>query len=161
MSTPRAFKFLTGLMFASTLFVAPAAAAPILLNGGFETGSLAPWFASSGAPFVTNAEAHSGSFSVAALGGDAIRQNFGPVSTADIDEVSFWIKRAGSVFDSYQFFYSDLTSSSHLVNTPNPNNDWLFFDVTANLDVGKNLVGFQIFGTSPRPAFLDDFNINP
>lgn len=132
-------------------------AGEILINPGFETGGLAPWFADSGAPVVTSDEAHTGLFSVAAFGDDSIRQDFAAVATADITAVSFWVKRAGGPFDQYSFYYDDATFENLLVF--GSGDDWNFFDVTSELDAGKNLVGFSIFGTSSGPAFLDDFSI--
>ena len=154
-------KLLAAAFLTANLFFhgAPAHSATILINGGFETGSLAPWFASNDFPTVTNAEAHSGTFSVSAFSTDAIRQNFAPVSTASISEVSFWVKRVGGPFDFVQFFYSDGSDSNTLVDGIGQGDDWQFFDVTSALSPGKNLTGFEIFGTTTGPAFLDDFTI--
>ena len=129
----------------------------VLLNPSFETGTLAPWFAESGTPLVTNAEAHTGTYSVSAFSGDEPRQNFPAVSVNDISEVSTWIKRAGGAFNQYTFYYDDSTSQSHVLT--GSGNDWMFFDLTSNLSAGKNLNGFSIFGTTSGPAFLDDFTI--
>lgn len=138
----------------------PAMAANILVNAGFETGTLSPWTTPSGSAFVTNTEAHTGTFSVAALGGDSIRQNFAAVATSSVNQVSIWVKRAGGPFDSYSFHYDDGSSQNFLISSIGAGNDWLFFNLTANLAAGKNLNGFSIFGTSPGPAYLDDVVID-
>ncbi len=153
------------LFFPSLTLLALAIGAPpqnteageILINPGFETGSLGPWFADFGSPVVTTDEAHTGLFSVAAFGDESIRQNFAPVATADISVVSFWVKRLDGPFDQYSFYYDDATSEDLLVS--GSSDDWTFFDVTAELDAGKNLIGFSIFGTTSGPAYLDDFSI--
>ncbi len=137
-----------------------ASAANILVNPGFETGELDPWFASNDFPVVTSDEAHTGDYSVAAFAGDEIQQDFAAISAALINEVSFWVKREGGPFDQYWFLYEDGSEQSFLVNGIGEGDDWIFFDVTANLDLTKNLVGFSIFGTSPGPAYLDDFLID-
>lgn len=138
-----------------------AVAQNVLVNPGFETGSLAPWFADFGSPFVTSSEAHSGLFSAAGFGGDSIRQDFAPVPAASIDEVSVWIKRAGGAFDQYSFYYDDNTSGTFLINDIGGGDDWKQHFLTANLDLSKNLTGFSIFGTSSGPAYMDDFIITP
>jgi hypothetical protein len=151
---------LKGLFVAIPLLfaAAPANAANILVNSGFESGALGPWVASSGGPIVTTAEAHTGQYSVAANGQDAIRQNFAPIATSQITELSFWAKRVGGAFDTYQFYYDDLTQSNFFLT--GAGDDWAFFDVTTKLAANKNLTGFSIYGTSPGPAYLDDFTID-
>jgi len=148
-----------GLLVAGMMAVpVGASAAQILVNGGFETGTYAPWLISLGTnSSVTTAEAHSGSYSSAQFGDDSIRQNFAPIPTSAITEVSFWVKRLGGPFSAYSFFYED--GSTEFSAAVGNGNDWVFFDVTAELDVGKNLTGFEISGTTDGPAYLDDFNI--
>lgn len=138
-----------------------AIAQNVLVNPGFETGSLSPWFADSGSPFVTNAEAHTGLFSNAGFSGDSIRQNFAPIPAVDITEISLWVKRAGGAFDQYSFYYDDNTSGTFLINDIGGGDDWKQHFLTSNLDLGKNLTGFSIFGTTNGPAYMDDFVITP
>lgn len=133
-------------------------AAQILQNSGFESGALAPWFQANGTPVITNAEAHTGVFSISGFAPDAIRQDFTPILVANISEVSFWAKREGGPFDLVEFFYDDGTSNSTTVNGIGQT-DWVFFDVTSALTAGKSLDGFAVFGTTAGPAFLDDFSI--
>ena len=139
-----------------------AQASNVLANSGFETGDLTSWSVAAGSPTVTNTQAHTGSFSVFANGASAIHQNFAPIVSSSISEVSFWVLRPAGVFDGYQFFYSDgSTSNVLLVNTlANPSDQWTFFNVTSKLAAGKSLVGFEIYGTTPNGAYLDDFTIN-
>lgn len=133
-------------------------ASPILVNPGFETGSLSPWVVNNGSPSVTNTQAHTGTFSVSALGNDEVRQNFAPIPTSLVNEVSFWVKRAGGTFDFVELFYSDSTSTGFTVS--GSSSDWTFFNVTSHLAPGKSLTGIGVYGTSPGPAFLDDFNVD-
>ena len=136
-----------------------ASAQNILVNAGFETGVLDPWYASNNNPFVTSDEAHSGTYSVAAFGSDEVRQDFAAIAATTITEVSVWIKRAGGPFDQYTFYYSDGSSVNHLLS--GQGDDWQQFDLTSNLDLSKELTGFSIFGTSSGPAYMDDFVITP
>lgn len=135
-----------------------AEAGNILVNPGFESGSLSPWFANNGAPTVTSAEAHTGTYSVAAISNDEPRQNFAPVASSAITEVSFWVKRVGGPFDFVEFFYSDSTQAGFLIS--GSSSDWTFFNVTSHLDLSKSLSGIGVYGTSPGPAYLDDFTVD-
>jgi hypothetical protein len=137
----------------------PAQASNVLTNAGFESGSLAPWTTNSGTPTVTSAQAHTGTYSVAEFSSDQVKQTFSAIATSDISEVSFWALRDGGPFDQYTFFYSDSTSANFLLDALGASG-WNQYNVTSNLAAGKSLTGFAIFGTSPGPAYLDDFVIN-
>jgi PEP-CTERM motif len=76
-----------------------------------------------------------------------------------VTERSFWVKRAGGAFDRIGFSYSDGTSSSYLLNLIGTGDNWAFVDLSSQLTAGKNLTGFSIYGTSPGPAYFDDFKL--
>jgi hypothetical protein len=155
------------------VLVAALAAAPAgaqVVDPGFETGALAPWFndqdfcSVSCAPWaVTAADAHSGLFSAEASGNIEIRQDFAPVPTAGVSSFTFWLRHPNLVDAPafVSFFYTDLTSSSQIVNTTT--GDWEFFDVTGLLTAGKTLSGFSIFGynggSTPPITRLDDVTL--
>ncbi|MEO5957701.1 MAG: hypothetical protein ABIR80_01140, partial [Opitutaceae bacterium] len=139
--------------------VVSAHATNILVNPGFETGAFAPWTTSGGTGVITNTEAHSGTFSFAAFSSDEVTQTFAPVATSAISELSFWGKRNGGLFDLIILSYSDASSENVLVNTTGQGNGWTFVNITGDLDAGKSLVGFRIYGTTSGPAYLDDFKI--
>lgn len=154
------------------LGAAPVSAGNILLNPGFETGSLPPWFQDSAPgpePWnVTSAEAYSGLYSVTGVGNQRITQMFAPISTALITEVSFWIMQPDTASGYAGFFYYDDGTSEQVGTTFPPNGlpNWTFVDMTAELDVGKNLIGFGIWGYSgggpfEDRTFLDDLTIIP
>lgn len=159
LSMPRLKFSLRQLLAASGLAACALSAHAGLVNSSFETGSLSGW--TTNAATVTNSQAHTGTYSVSAFGGDYVRQDFAAIAVADITELSFWVRRRqGGNLDFTQFFYSDGTNSSYMFNTlGNGNTDWAFADLTSQLTAGKSLVGFLVYGTSSGPAYLDDFTL--
>jgi hypothetical protein len=149
--------------------VAATTAAQVLSNPGFETGSLSPWFQgqdfSSGEAWnVTTISPHSGNYAATNTGNKEIRQNFPAVPTNSIQTISFWASHELAGFDllSYDFFYSDGTTSEFYVNPVGAGYE--FYDVTSKLAPSKNLIGFSIYGVygvpeGPERTFLDDVNI--
>jgi hypothetical protein len=129
-----------------------------IVNAGFETGTYSSW-TTSGIPSITSAEAHTGTFSSANVSNDAVSLSFGAIDVTNITELSFWGKRSGGLFHSIVFGYSDLSTQNELVDTIGKGNDWTFVNLTSFLDTGKSLTSFQVFGTSPGPAYLDDFKL--
>jgi hypothetical protein len=154
-----------GLAALALLGNAPQArAGEILVNPGFETGSLSPWFqdrnfGGSVNWMVTNSDSHSGTFSATNNGNLELRQNFAGVPAALITDVSFWARHPDPTVGplAFDFFYSDGTDDEFLVNTSG--SGWNFFDVTSNLDTTKTLTGFSVFGNSDGVTFVDDLNI--
>lgn len=146
------------LAVAAALVAASASsqAANLLANSSFETGDFSSWSTEGGA-WVTHADAHTGSFAFSGFSGDAVTQTFAAVGTNDITELSFWGKRSGGLYDLVILNYSDSSSANVIVNTLSGSDDWTYVNITGQLDAGKSLVGFQVYGTSPGPALLDDF----
>ncbi len=160
-----------GKLALATLFVltvSQAQAQNLIINPGFETGSLSPWFQDRNLDgsedwTVTSAVSHSGTFSATDIGNKEIRQNFTPTAASTITEVSFWLEHPT---ESQQpafvsLFYTDGSNTGFTVTTPDTNFD--FFDVTSNLDTTKVLSGFSIFGysraTAPTTTYLDDVRV--
>ena len=153
------------LTFTALTFAAPSMAANVIVNGGFESGVLSPWFQDNdlGGPEawnVTNADAHSGTFSATDVGNKEIRQNFAPVPVSSITEATFWLKHptAPNLPAFVTLFYNDNTNTGFLVNTAGTG--WEQFNVLGNLAAGKLLSGFSVYGyiggTDPNRTFLDD-----
>jgi hypothetical protein len=147
------------LALAAALVAASASsqAANLFANAGFETGNLSGWSSTGGS--VTSSDAHTGSFSFAGFSSDNVSQSFAPTATADITELSFWGKRNGGLFDLVVLTYSDSSQENVLVNTLGKGDGWTQVNLTAQLDAGKSLTNFFIYGTSPGPALLDDFKL--
>ncbi len=142
--------------------VAMPASAGTILNPGFESGILTPWFGDRHfglvtPPSVTTLEAHSGLYSATWVGNYELRQNFDPVATNLITEISFWTKQPEMVNLSLQvwFFYSDSTYSAFVPEIGNPQN-WLKADVTTYLETGKILTGFSVWGYEDELTPADD-----
>ena len=149
----------------------PVSVGNILVNPGFETGSLPPWFQDSApgaeAWNVTSADAHTGFYSVTGVGNQRVTQMFAPIATALITEVSFWLKQPDPGGTGFAGFFYYLDGSSEQVGTTFPPDgllDWTFFDMTLELDFGKDLIGFGVWGYSgggplEDRTFLDDVTI--
>lgn len=140
---------------AASVLSLSAGAVNVLSNAGFESGDLSGW--SSNGSTISSSVVHTGHYASAAEGGDYVRQDFSPVAVSGISELSLWAKRAGGLFDSVTLYYSDNTSQGFLINLVSQGNDWTYVNITGNLDTAKQLTGFRIYGTSPGPAYFDDF----
>ena len=138
---------------------ASSQAANLFANAGFETGTFAGWSHGSGTEAIS-ADAHTGSFSFAGFKYDNVSQSFAPVATSDVTELSFWGKRSGGLFDLVILTYSDSSQENFPVNTIGNGDGWTFVNLTAELDAGKSLTNFFIYGTSPGPALMDDFKLD-
>lgn len=136
----------------------------LIVNGGFETGNLSPWFNGRNFCFgtcqdwtVNSINPHTGSFSAMDVGNIELRQNFTPTAGSSITDVSFWINSQAG-FNAFDLFYTDGTDSEFIVS-PTPS-VWTFENVTSFVDPTKILMGFSIFGTSPSfTTFVDDVSI--
>jgi hypothetical protein len=151
-----------GLSIALFCFVSPALATNALVNPSFETGFLAPWtndadFCGGCTWSVDAADAHSGTLSAVVDGNRLIKQTFAPIPVSSITAVNFWARHpdaAGGADIAAYFEYSDATSEEPHVFTSGT--AWTFFDILAELDAGKSLTGFGVYGNSLARARLDD-----
>ena len=143
-----------------------AFAANILVNPGFESSALPPWFNSNdfcaGCTWATTtADAHAGSYSAWVDGNRLLEQDFAPTSTALITEASMWLKMPDTGIAAIFFLYGDATTEE---NTFSITSSWTKFDVTSYLDAGKSLAGFGVYGCSGcaggSTTFADDFVVN-
>lgn len=148
-----------------------AQAGNILVNPGFETGSLAPFYQGNdfGGPEnwnVTVNGPHSGQFCATDVGNKQLRQDFAPVLVSDISEVSLWIRNpddGGPRVNAIDFFYSDGSSSENVLFQPDDN--WNFNNVTSFLSPGKSLTGMALWGyigggANEDRTFTDDWKID-
>jgi hypothetical protein len=138
----------------------------ILINPGFETGQLDPWFNSndfcSGCSWSVSIDTpHSGVNDARVKGNRLLEQDFAPTDVSLISEVSLWLRMPGNGIAAVYFLYSDLSTEQNIVS---PTADWQKFDMTSFLDAGKSLAGFGVYGCSgcaePGFTFADDFVVN-
>lgn len=155
----------TLLLAGALLATASANAVNLVTNAGFESGSLAPFIQDQdfGGPEnwnVTNADAHTGSFSATDVGNKRIMQSFTATSVSLISEVSVWIKNPEAAINAIALFYDDSTVQEGLIFAPN--GEWNKVDVTSWLLSGKNLNGIGVWGymgagSAEDRTYADDF----
>lgn len=116
----------------------------VLVNPGFETGSLPPWYTS--AWVVTNLDAHSGTYCAECYGNNWVRQDFDPVDVNDILSISMWSKQPeGVAFQAVDYYYGASDYDEFLVY---PGVDWTFIDMTAEKRAAGMMTGIRIWGYS-------------
>ena len=139
--------------------------ATVLLNGDFENGNLEPWFQGIGSLdyshdhywHVTSNMSFSGNYSITNNGNNEIRQDFDPISTSLISEISFYmLKDVNAPETAIQFHYSDGFREQIIISTSGVNT-WDYFDIHSQLDINKELTGISFFGT--RTSTQDGINL--
>lgn len=156
------FKHFLAILLSMLLLPAAVASPPqissnLITNASFEFG-LADW-TTDGNALLNSSVAHSGSFSAGGMQDNFVQRNFQPIAVGLVHELSFWAHRQGGPIDNIVFYYSDNSSSWGLANGLGRGNDWMRFDITAQLQPGKELTGFRVIGTTPGPVFFDDFTL--
>jgi hypothetical protein len=148
--TARVVRILAAMALATSLFSSVASAANILVNPGFETGDLFPWFNSNnfcGCLWdVTDVDFHSGVFSAQVDGNRLLEQDVAPIATSNINEVSVWLRMPDTGVSTFYFLYSDATFEE--IPLFFGDGAWTFFDVTSFLATGKFLAGIGVYGCS-------------
>jgi hypothetical protein len=93
-------------------FSGAAVAGNILLNPGFETGSLSPWYNNQnfgGSDWtVTNSTSESGTYSATNFGNVELEQDFSGVAASLVTQVSFYLEDTAG-FNAYDLLYTDGT----------------------------------------------------
>ncbi len=148
---------LASAVLAGLLALLPPAAgfASPLVNSGFEAGVLDPWFQGIGTldrPLdefwsTTTSTAAAGSWSAQNVGNNELRQNFAPIATSSILEVSFFLRKEGIIGleTAVQFHYDDGSFTQTLVSASDFD-VWEQQDVTGELEPGRQLAGISFFG---------------
>lgn len=157
-------KALLALLFLVLFAGIALADTELLQNGGFESGVLSPWYnardfcSGNCSPWaVTNSNPHSGTYSAMDVGNIELRQDFTPTPGSQITNVSFWIY-TNTVANAFDFFYTDSSDEEFVIFAPT--NTWTLETVTGDVDAGKTLSGFSIWGSSPSfTTYVDDVSI--
>jgi hypothetical protein len=132
----------------------------LLQNPGFESGSMNPWETTDW--IVTTTYPHSGTYCACDIGNYSIMQWVDTTPASQVQSVTFWTRQPDQpAAQAYDFMYSD-GSYEEFGNSPTAN--WQQFDVTSQLNRGKSLVGFRIWGYSgggpgPDSSYIDDVSI--
>ncbi len=133
----------------------------VLINGGFESGSLAPWYQGGHDPVGTwaiSGSARTGSYAATISGNNYLQQDFAPTATSLVTNLSFWLRNTDFQESAVDLFYSDQTQTPFIAYLSNT--EWTYFDLTSHLVPGKMLTAFRIHGHSqalrPNTTYLDD-----
>jgi hypothetical protein len=144
----------------------------LLQNPGFESGALSPWavgrnFCSSPCMpwFVSRQFPQIGQYDAADEGNIEMVQNFTATSTSSLSRAAFYVRHPqGSEPVASDFFYTDGTDDEFVAFTTNTG--WDAIDFSADLEAGKMLDGFSIFGFSAfgggvnQNTFVDNTTIH-
>jgi len=161
-----------GLVVAAVWLAQPALAlSSPLLNPGFEDTVLVPWFQGIGTldyPHdefwsLTTSSANTGAQSASNVGNNELRQDFSPVATSAILEVSLFLRKEGVVGQqsAIQFHYLDGSFTQHIVFA-SAFDLWEKYDLTSSLTPQQQLVSVSVFGVRsdvPTRTYVDDFAI--
>ena len=136
----------------------------LLTNGDFESGALGPWYnarnfcSGTCVPWnVSTANPHSGTYSAMDEGNIELRQDFTPTLGSQITNASFWAYTDSGV-NAVDFFYTDSSDEEFVVFSSA--NTWTLQNVTSDVDPGKTLMGFSIWGSGPNHiSYVDDASI--
>lgn len=146
----------------------------VIVNPGFETGSLSPWL--NGRDFctfpcqawmVSTTDPHSGSYDAMDVGNIELIQYIVPTLTDLITDVSLWERHpdGGTLPVDAIFYYSDGTVQEIGGQKFTTDANWTFFDWTSYLEPGKTLTAFSTFGFNgglpgdSQITFVDDVKI--
>jgi hypothetical protein len=131
----------------------------ILVNAGFETGSLTPWITYNWK--VTTTAPHGGNYCATVEGNYFIRQEFPPIPVDMIKSITLWSRQPEEAIQGVDMYYLDGTWDTNIIF---PKKDWQNFDVTSFLPPGQVLVALVVWGYSgggpdPDISYIDDVSI--
>ncbi len=141
------------------LLAALPAQANLVINGGFETGSMAPWQASQDSPTVVAGNAHSGTYALE-LGqstSDALISQVLTLSAAPY-VVDFWAENTG-VHTGHLTVTLDGVLVAYF--TPTVGTTYHEYSFTVTPTASGTLSFKWNRGGGPNPLYLDDVSVTP
>jgi len=139
-----------------------------LLNTGFESGMMGPWFNSTDfcTPgigctnwSVSAGASRTGGFGASNRGNILLRQTLATATAASsITELSFWARQEKTSLMAWFLGYSDGSVSDGLINT---STNWQKFTFTSSLQLAKTVTSVGVYGVSPadNTSFVDDWTL--
>ena len=141
-------------------------AGEVLQNGGFESGTLGPWYNAVNSCNVgtcinwaveTNT-VFAGQDAAGNTGDIELRQDFAPVLGSQITNISFWFDASIYEGEAIYLYYSDGTHG--FVGQIEQGNQWTYNNVTGAVDPTKFLTGIGLWGGSPDVVtYVDNISI--
>jgi hypothetical protein len=166
---------ITHLTISLITLACSSAQGAVIVNGDFDTGSLAPWyvdrsFGSTRPWSVGSLDPHSGGYYAFNLGPLELRQNFPPILGADITQFSFFV---GAQFPNrgnpmVELFYSDGSSSgpkeipldpSHASGGSSSGWIWDEVDLLPFVDGIRSVSGVSVVGVPNNVLRIDTFSL--
>lgn len=157
------------------ILACPHAHASVIVNGGFDTGELAPWVEdrSSGStrPWsVGSLDPHSGGYYAFNLGALELRQDFAPILGSEITQFSFFV---GAQFPDrgnpmFELFYLDGSSSgpqeipldpSHASGSSSSGWIWDEVNLLPLVDGSRKVSGVSVTGIPNNVLRIDTFSL--
>lgn len=154
----------------------PIGLGAVIVNGGFDSGSLGPWFndrvfGSSRTWRLGGLDPHSGGFYAFGLGEIELRQNFTATLGSEITAFSFFVGQqfANLGNPKFEIFYSDGTSTglqqfiidpAHASGSSSSGWFWDEVNLLPHVDPSKSVSGVSIVGIPSNTLRVDTFTLN-
>jgi len=131
----------------------------VLLNRGFETGDLSPWYTD--AWVVVNQEPHTGNYCALAIACFYLQQDITPTLADSIVSVTFWARQPEYMFQRVDFLVRDDTAYYGFFGEQA---DWQQYDATPYLPLGKWVIALRFWGYSLGSSqhdltYIDDISL--
>jgi len=134
-----------------------------VLNGGFETGELAPWESSDWSAWsVSTTSPFSGNYCAHVSGYSYLDISLKPIPVSAITSFTFYYRQPDPAFMmGVHVNYDDYTGDYF---TFYPSSSWTRYDFTSELEAGKNVCFLRFWGTNrpdgtPINTYLDAVSI--
>jgi hypothetical protein len=128
----------------------------LILNPGFEAGTLDPW--TSDGWVLSTTSPNTGTYHAEAEGNIFIRQDFAPVDVTTVTAVSVYMLQPEAAISQICLFYEPADEECDIFL---PQATWTQIDLSSLLRVSGNLTGIRVYGyfggpTGPDITYLDD-----